>query len=160
MTQIAAPIGINARAEERRRKHLDRADALLGHAEEIVGKKTMTAADRLQASEKIWGSVAHTLKAIAAGNGWEIHKTSGLDSLRQHLAKESGDESITEGYLAAYAVHVNFYQDYRSPEDLRSGAVIARNLNRKLLAAAPSIRAGARPPKNVHRLRDRFRRAT
>ena len=158
MTQLTAPIGIDARAEERHRKHLHRADELLGHAAELVDKKTMTAADRLQASEKIWGSVAHTLNAIAAGNGWEIHKASGLDSLRQYLTRESGDETITQGYLAAYAVHVNFYQDYRSPEDLKSGVVIARNLNQKLLAAAPSIKAGAKPPKNVHLLRDRSRR--
>ena len=70
VTELEEPIGADATPEERRAKHLSRVDSLLDHAGELLQKSRMTGADRLQVSEKIWGSVTHTLKAIAATRGW------------------------------------------------------------------------------------------
>ena len=56
MTSRTAPI----------ESHAVHSDRLIADAEEELAK-----GDRLQASEKAWGAVAHRLKVIAAQRGWE-----------------------------------------------------------------------------------------
>lgn len=58
-----------------RAPHADHSARLLAHAQEMIGK-----GDRLQASEKIWGAVAHKMKEIACGRGWgwRRHRVSRL----------------------------------------------------------------------------------
>ena len=146
VTRTEEPIGPDAPAEERSAKHRDRAQGLLDHAEELLKKSPLSATDRLQVSEKIWGSVSHTLKAIGTQRGWESRKARALDSMNAYLAKQSGDRRIVDLYLAAQALHVNFYEDRRTKDFLERGVGIARELNARMWAASESIPPGASPP--------------
>ena len=149
VTEIEEPIAEDAPAQERYAKHRARAESLLAHADEILGKAELSATDRLQASEKIWGSVTHTLKAIAATRGWKFHRTMALDSLRAYLASlttQAERDEITSLYRAAHDYHVNFYQDHVPAGDLQHGVGAARKLNGKLWDAGALIPADAAPP--------------
>ena len=150
--QIEEPIGANAPPRERRAKHAARADALLGHAEELLRKNPMPAADRLQVSEKIWGSVTHTLKAIAATRNWAFHTAKATDSMRAYLRNRSGDRRINELFGAVHNLHVNFYEDRYSKQFLQDAIATARELNQRLWDAAGSIPGDAEPPSGLVRL--------
>ena len=108
---IEEPIGADATPDERRAKHVARVDGLLAHAETLLRKNPMTGADRLQVSEKIWGAVTHTLKAVAASRGWVFHTARAVDSMRAYLRDQSGDRRINELFSAVHNLPVNFYQD-------------------------------------------------
>ena len=149
VTEIEEPIGADAPPEERRAKHIARVDSLLDHAGAMLQKSQMTGADRLQVSEKIWGSVTHTLKAIAATRGWVFHTARATDSLRAYLRNQSGDRRINELFGAVHNIRVNFYEDRYSKPFLRDGIDTARELNRRLWAAADSIPPDAGPPNGL-----------
>ena len=143
VTEIEAPIGADASPEEQRAKHLARVDSLLDHAEALLRKNPMTGADRLQVSEKVWGAVTHTLKAIAATRGWVFHTAREIDSMRAYLRKQSADRRINELFGYVRSLHENFYQDRYSKQYLSDGVAAARELNRRLWTAADSIPPGA-----------------
>ncbi len=149
VTEIEEPIGADATPEERRAKHLARVDSLLDHAEALLRKNPMTGADRLQVSEKVWGAVTHTLKAIAATRGWVFHTARATDSMRAYLRKQSEDRRINELFGYVRSLHENFYQDRYSKQYLSDGVAAARELNRRLWTAADSIPPGADPPNGL-----------
>ena len=146
---IEEPISADATPGERRAKHVARVDGLLSHAETLLRKNPMTGADRLQVSEKIWGSVAHTLKAIAATRGWVFHTARATDSMRAYLRKQSEDRRINELFGYVRSLHENFYQDRYSKQYLSDGVAGARELNERLWAAADSIPPDAEPPNGL-----------
>ena len=78
---------------------------LIAHAEIELEK-----GDKLQASEKTWGAVAHRLKAIADRRGWEYETHQQVFGIVERLADELGEELR---YLFAYAhgMHRNYYVD-------------------------------------------------
>ena len=149
VTEIEEPIGADATPEERRAKHLSRVDSLLDHAGELLQKSRMTGADRLQVSEKIWGSVTHTLKAIAATRGWVFHTARATDSFRAYLRNQSGDRRINELFGSVHSLHINFYEDRYSKTFLRDSVDTARELNQRLWEAADSIPPDADPPNGL-----------
>lgn len=151
-TRLEDPIGSEATAEERHEKHSDRSERLLEHAARIVAKKVLKPADRLQLAEKTWGSVSHTLKAIAASKGWRFHSSNASDSLRSHLRHVSGDQRIGNLYREAYGIHRSFYEDRLGEQDLRDGLEVARELNLRLWAAADKIPDGSPPPHGLVRV--------
>ena len=89
---------------------------LLAHAQERID-----AGDRVQASEKIWGAVAHKLQEIAKRRGWGWSSHDGFRRLANHLRKASGDPDLMTRFNAAEAFHVNFYQDARDLDELQDG---------------------------------------
>ena len=145
-TQIETPIGRDASPAERYAKHRARADGLLEHADEILRKRRLTAADRLQVSEKVWGAVTHTLKAVAATRGWEFRRPRAAESLKSYLGRLSGDGNINVLFRAISDYHTNFYQDHVPADDMQHGVDVARALNERLWAAAELIPPGASPP--------------
>ena len=153
-TRIQEPISAWATPDERHAKHVDRVDGLLHHAEELLKKNPMTAADRLQVSEKMWGAVIHTLKAIAATRGWRFHTAAAIDSMRAYLRDQSGDLRITHLFSAVEHYHVNFYEDRFPKRYLRDGITAARELNQRLWAAAASIPRDAAPPHGLVRMKN------
>ena len=78
---------------------------LIAHAESELEK-----GDKLQASEKAWGAVAHRLKSIAEQRGWEYVTHQQVFGIVERLADELGEELR---YLFAYAhgMHRNYYVD-------------------------------------------------
>ncbi len=101
--------------------------------------------------------VAHA-EAIAADRGWESRKARALDSMKSYLARQSGDQRIVDLYLAVQALHVNFYEDRQTKDVLERGVGIARELNRRMWAAAQSIPPGTAPPHGLASIRRGVRR--
>ena len=85
------------------------------HAREELEK-----GNRLQAGEIAWGAVVQPLKAIAAQRGWSHRSHSDIFAIASHLVKEydlTGEQTLA--LSDAYRVgHENFYENYRSLEEL------------------------------------------
>ena len=148
-TRVEEPIGRDAPLAERRAKHRARADGLLEHADGLLRKDRLTAADRLQVSEKIWGAVVHTLKAVAAAQGWVFRRPRAADSMKSYLGRLSRDGDINVLFRAVSDYHTNFYQDHVPGDDMQHGVDAARALSGKLWSAAALIPRGASPPTYV-----------
>lgn len=65
--------------------HAVHSDRLIRHAWEQLEQ-----GDRLQASEKAWGAVAHALKDIAARRGWRNRTHTHNEVIAVHLAPPAG----------------------------------------------------------------------
>lgn len=121
-------------------KHAEHAERFLDHADDMVARR-----DRLQASEKIWGSVAHTLKEIAERRGWKNETHEDLAQIARYLSDATGDKTITAEFQRARAFHTNFYEDEFPMADIKDGVGVAGRLVPRLRAADQRVRAGARP---------------
>ena len=95
--------------------------------------------DLPQASNKAWGMVAETVKAISAQHGGNIHQHRSIwQVLRQlsNLAGESGDtetrESINNAFMVARSLHSNFYEDEASAEEITDGLRLCEELSERL----------------------------
>ena len=95
--------------------------------------------DLPQASNKAWGLVAETVKAISAQHGGNIHQHRSIwQVLRQlsNLAGESGDtetrESINNAFMVARSLHSNFYEDEASTEEITDGLRLCEELSDRL----------------------------
>ena len=67
--------------------------------------------DRLQAAEKVWGSAAHALKALAIQRGWRHRSHDSVMAVGSQLAREFGREDLAEHLTSANAMHINFYEN-------------------------------------------------
>ncbi len=95
--------------------------------------------DLPQASNKAWGMVAETIKAISAHHGGAIHQHRSIwQVLRQlsNLAGESGDtetrESINNAFMVARSLHSNFYENEASEEEITDGLRLCEELSDRL----------------------------
>lgn len=89
--------------------HYVHSQRLILHAEERFAE-----GDRLQASEKAWGAVAHYFKHLAAQRGWRYVTHADAFRISDRLAAELGDSSIKTLFSIANSMHGNFYQDQKS----------------------------------------------
>ena len=87
---------------------------LIAHAEIELEK-----GDRLQASEKAWGAVAHRLKSIAEQRDWEYATHRHAYRIARRLADELGDPQILVLFYAANGLRHNYYVDAQPIESLR-----------------------------------------
>ena len=76
-----------------------------------VSDREFEAGDRLQASEKLWGAASHAVTAVARHRGWGHRTHRDLKNAVQRLARESGDDALRAGFVAAEKFHKNFYRD-------------------------------------------------
>ena len=86
--------------------HLAISRRFLDHARVELDK-----GDRLQAAEKVWGSAAHALKAIAIQRGWRHRSHDSVMSVGSQLAREFDREDLAEHLISANAMHINFYEN-------------------------------------------------
>ena len=106
--------------------HWTHSERLMQHAFEELAK-----GERIQASEKAWGAMAHTLKAIADERGltYGTHSQA-LDVLYAILADVTDlprQDLIVAGFYAAADLHRNFYNDVHLRDHLnRELEVISR----------------------------------
>ena len=156
--RIGEPIDVSDSAASRQEKHLARSTALLAHADRYLNKSRMTAADRLQVSEKIWGSMTHTLKAIAASRGWQYRKARSIDSMIYYLRKHSNDPSINHLHSTVRDMHINFYEDRFPKQKLRDGVAAVKDLNERLWNAIENVPADAAPPSGMTKIEPRPQR--
>ena len=105
-TQTSKPI-------EAHNKHSAR---LLRHADEMLAKR-----DRLQASEKIWGAVAHQIKHVARRRKWPNRSHNDLRDIARYLSEKEQRPDLFTLFGAVEGYHRNFYADTFELPDLRAG---------------------------------------
>ena len=97
--------------------------------------------DLPQASNKAWGVVAETLKAISAEHGGFIHKHRGILKVGWELARLPRNASdtdaarwITRHFRTARSLHANFYEDDIPDDDVLAGLIDCEALSDLLYA--------------------------
>ena len=94
--------------------HQTHSQRLMEHAQEQLAK-----GDRLQASEKAWGAVAHQLKAIADSRGWKYDTHQQTYGIVRRLAAETEEPAgFRDLFSVAAGLHQNFYADTMPLEEL------------------------------------------
>ena len=89
--------------------HYVHSQRLISHAEEKLAE-----GDRIQASEKAWGAIAHYFKHIAAQRGWRYVTHADAFRVSDRIAAELGDLRVQTMFSIANGMHSNFYQDQKS----------------------------------------------
>jgi hypothetical protein len=84
-----------------------------------------------KSSEFLWGSVAQSLKALAASKNSELKKHDDLKNFAWQLSQEMKDEGIWYTFIEAQAQHSNFYESGLKIEDVaRASERIKLSLNK------------------------------
>ena len=83
------------------------------HSLRLIGQaqEELEDGDRLQASEKAWGAVAHILKAIAKRRGWRYEAHAHAYRVARRLTTHAGNPRIYYLFEIANELHRNFYTD-------------------------------------------------
>ena len=96
-------------------------------------------ADLPQASNKAWGMVAETVKAICAEHGRVIHTHRSFLTVIGELAdlvRTSGDaetaEWINSAFRSARGLHANFYENEESETQVADGIALSERLSDRL----------------------------
>ena len=93
--------------------HALHSERLIFHAElEIVQ------GDRLQASEKAWGAVAHRVKDIAERRGWQYETHGQIYGIVRRLAAELREPRLNDLLRVAAGLHKNFYMDVKPVSEI------------------------------------------
>ena len=95
--------------------------------------------DLPQASNKAWGLVAETVKAISAHHGGFIHSHRAIAEVVDELSQLAGSAGDTETqswisgiFLTARSLHSNFYENEASENEVRGGLVLCEQLSQRL----------------------------
>ncbi|MCY3638900.1 MAG: hypothetical protein OXG80_07360 [Chloroflexi bacterium] len=96
---------------------------LIRHAEVML-----EVGDRLQASEKAWGAVAHRLKVVADNRGWKYETHTDAARVVNSLAMEQGNPRIRTLFDVAELMHINYYKDTRPIEYIRQQTADVKEL--------------------------------
>ena len=95
--------------------------------------------DLPQASNKAWGLVAETIKAISARHGGVIHAHGSIWTVKRELSQlvgESGDAAtqqwIDNSFRTARALHSNFYEDEETDVEVAAGLALCEELSERL----------------------------
>ena len=101
--------------------------------------KHLDEGDLLQASNKAWGLVAETVKAISAHHGRIIHSHRALWQVVRELAQLVGDAGdvetrrwINNSFAVARNLHSNFYEGRASENEVLDGLMLCEELSQKL----------------------------
>ena len=118
---------------------------LLEHAAEMIAQ-----GDRLQASEKLWGAIAHRLKAFAAERAWPYRSHADGRVIIGHIASHAGDPQISALFKVALDAHQNFYDDAWEHSDFTAALEDVRALIDLLDAAERELPGDLEPPTAGH----------
>ena len=77
--------------------------------------------DRLQASEKAWGAAAHAVKAVAQQRGWQHSGHRFLFEAIDTIYRETGDSEVLVLFSASNALHMNFYENWQTDNQVQDG---------------------------------------
>ncbi len=92
----------------------------------------LSAGDVRQASEKGWGAAAQVVKAIAEQRGWPHQSHAALYRVIDRLVLETDDDSISNLFHIASALHQNFYENWDSPDNVARALKAVRQFIEKL----------------------------
>ena len=100
---------------------------------------TWNKGDLPQASNKAWGLVAETVKAVSAQHGGIIHSHRAIVEVAGELARLVGNAGDTETrvwintvFVTARALRINFYENELPEDTVRDGIVSCVELSRRL----------------------------
>ena len=93
--------------------HALHSERLILHAEREIAR-----GDRLQASEKAWGAVAHRVKDIAVRRGWRYETHGQIYGIVRRLAMELGEPRLEDLLRVAAGLHKNFYMDAKPVSEI------------------------------------------
>ena len=105
--------------------------------------------DTRQASEKGWGAAAQMLKCIAEQRGWEHKGHRLIRRTASRLSDETGNSELRRLYRVADSLHINFYEDLDTREDVSAGLEDVKRLLDVLEPLAGRARYLAHPDSNV-----------
>ena len=95
--------------------------------------------DLPQASNKAWGMVAETVKAVSAQHGGIIHSHGSIWLTVRELARLAGASGDTEtqswinnSFGVARVLHSNFYEHEASEEEVTAGLALCEQLSDRL----------------------------
>ena len=95
--------------------------------------------DLPQASNKAWGLVAETVKAISAHHGRIIHSHRAIWEVSHALARLVGDAGdmetrrwLNNSFMVARSLHSNFYENRAHADDVLDGLILCEELSQKL----------------------------
>lgn len=74
--------------------------------------------NRLQASEKTWGSLAQAFKAIAQERGWQHEHHGLIVDVGRQIGREYNDTGILLAVSHGNNMHFNFYDNRDGPEPI------------------------------------------
>jgi hypothetical protein len=95
-------------------------------------RKLLKEGDLVQASEKLWGATALTVKMVAAKRGLILEEHGSLWNFVNTLAMVSGDKDIVTFFGVANALHRNFYENEMGRETVEIAAENIEKLVGKL----------------------------
>ncbi len=107
--------------------YLELAGKYLAEAGAMLGK-----GDYVQASEKLWGAVAETVKALAASEGRLPRTHRHLWEYLDELASRLGEPELRRLFSSANTLHQNFYENMLPPETVKQFASDCRKLISRL----------------------------
>ncbi len=91
--------------------------------------------DRLQAGEKAWGAVAHTLKTIGEQRGWNHGSHQQIQNIGRQIVVEFQDAELGEAISEVFHKgHRNFYENQRTIDEMRETIAVAEEALPKLEA--------------------------
>ena len=95
----------------------------------------------IQASNKAWGLVAETVKAISAEHGGFIHKHHSIMEVvtqLRRLVADAGDaqtaRQISNAFSTARDLHTNFYENELSEDIILDGLIQCEEMTELLFA--------------------------
>ena len=102
--------------------HPQTSDDHLGIAYRFVNRARgeLRRGNRLQASEKVWGAAAHSLKAIEIQRGWRHHEREIMFGIAGQLAKEFDRPDFNLMISVANSFHGNFYANRQDEDSIRA----------------------------------------
>ena len=87
----------------------------------VHAQRELNARRRLQASEKIWGAVAHQLAAVAEQRGWMHQTHNQFRDAIHYLAKEHGRRDLVDNFSSLEGFHSNFYSNAQTSPEIQEG---------------------------------------
>lgn len=92
------------------------------------------AGEVLQGSEKLWGAVAHAVRAVAQERGWDYGKHPALREAVRRLAREHDEPFLAAGFAAAEKFRANFYHDFMEDAEVDFSRPPVRQFIERLMA--------------------------
>lgn len=86
----------------------------------MQAREYLNQGDRLQAGEKAWGAVAHNLKAIGEQRGWHHGNHQQIENIGRQIVVEFDNAELGNFIAETFQNgHRNFYENYRTIEEMR-----------------------------------------
>ena len=114
--------------------------------------------DILQASDKVWGSTAHALKAVCQRMGWNHHAHNHLSAAANYIATELGREDLRRDFVYVESLHTNWYEHQRDATEIRIGINSAALLTGELAGLSLPPQPGSLAQLSAQEMNDQERR--